>query len=115
MNTLIACCGNDKGIKHLELLIEKQDWNNIIVVASELIKLDCKKEVEFVLIDTKNPLTELSLELRQKLRGKLTDFEVGVNLFSGTGKEHMALMSALIQSGIAIRFVAITPNGVKEI
>lgn len=115
MTDLIACCGNDKGLKHLELLIEKQDWNNVVVVSSEKVVLNCSKKIDFISVDSKKQLSELSLELRQKLRGKLTDFEVGVSLFSGSGKEHMALMSALIQSGIAIRFVAITPDGVKEI
>ena len=41
--------------------------------------------------------------------------EVGLNFISGTGKEHMALLSAVLKLGIGIRFFALTKDGVKEI
>jgi len=38
-----------------------------------------------------------------------------VNIVSGDGKEHMALISALLKLGLGIRFVALTKEGIKEI
>ena len=38
-----------------------------------------------------------------------------VNLFSGCGKEHMSIMSAILKLGLAIRFVDLSESGVKEI
>ena len=41
--------------------------------------------------------------------------EAAVNLISGNGKEHMAVISALMKLGLGIRLIALTPNGIKEI
>ena len=49
------------------------------------------------------------------LKGKIKDPEVDVNFISGTGREHMALMSALLKLGVGIRLVAITKEGMEEI
>jgi len=49
------------------------------------------------------------------LKGKIRGIEAAVNLISGTGKEHMAIMSALLKLGLAIRFVTLTDSGVREI
>ena len=46
---------------------------------------------------------------------KIKDSEVAVNFVSGTGKEHMALLSALLKLGIGIRLLALTKEGVTEI
>ena len=51
----------------------------------------------------------------QKLKEKISGIEVGLNIVSGSGKEHMALISALLKLGIGIRLVALTSNGVKEV
>jgi len=34
---------------------------------------------------------------------------------SGSGKEHMALLSALLKLGLGIRLVSFTNNGIKEL
>ena len=41
--------------------------------------------------------------------------ETAVNLISGDGKEHMALLSALLKLGVGIRLIALTKEGVKEV
>jgi len=40
---------------------------------------------------------------------------VGVNFISGAGKEHMALVSALMKLGVGFRLMASTMDGVKEL
>jgi hypothetical protein len=66
-------------------------------------------------IDPSKFLPELVEDLKNVLKGKINGLEVGVNFISGSGKEHMALMSALQQLGIGLRLVALTKDGVKEI
>ena len=46
---------------------------------------------------------------------KSGDFEVAVTLASGTGKEHMALISALLSIPVGIRLVVYTKDGVQVI
>ena len=57
----------------------------------------------------------MAKELKEKLTGKIKGIEVAVNFVSGEGKEHMALMSALLKLGIGVRFVALKPDGIEEI
>ena len=49
------------------------------------------------------------------LKGKIKDTEVEVNFISGAGKEHMAIMGALLKLGVGIRLMALTRDGVEEI
>jgi len=63
----------------------------------------------------KKTISELSSNIQEQLKGKLNDLEVAVNIVAGSGKEHTALMSAILKLGFGIRLVALTPNGVKDI
>jgi hypothetical protein len=49
------------------------------------------------------------------LKDKIKGTEVALNLVSGTGKEHMAILAALLKLGVGIRLVALTKEGFKEI
>ena len=51
-------------------------------------------------------------EARKELSG---DFEVAISLASGNGKEHMALISALLSIPVGIRLVVYTKEGIKYI
>ena len=47
-----------------------------------------------------------------KLKGKLSSTEVALSIASGDGKEHMALISALLSIPAGVRFVALTKDGI---
>lgn len=118
MTTLIACLSSGKGTwGHVQRLIDGQDWDKIILVTNEFGKDNFKltKKVELVVVDFKKSVKDLIKELVSALKGKVRDIEVGVNLVSGTGKEHMALLSALTKIGVGIRFIAVTKEGIEEI
>jgi hypothetical protein len=59
------------------------------------------------------------MELRdyflKKLKGKFNGTEVGLTIASGNGKEHMALISALINLPVGIRFAALTKEGIIDL
>ena len=66
-------------------------------------------------IDFKSML-ELKSDLMEKLKVKLAgDFEVALSIASGSGKEHMALISALLSIPVGIRLVVYTKEGVQVI
>lgn len=61
------------------------------------------------------PLVALKKELTEKLKPKFdSDFssEVALSIASGTGKEHMALVSALLSIPVGVRFTALTKDGI---
>ena len=60
-------------------------------------------------------LKELKEEFGKKLKGKCNGTEVALSLASGDGKEHMALISALINLPVGIRFAALTKEGIIDL
>ena len=45
----------------------------------------------------------------------INGMEVALNFVSGRGKEHMALVSAVLKLGLGVRFIALKPGGIEEI
>jgi len=118
MATLIACISTGKGTwAHVNKVIEYQEWSKIILIVNEFAK-DFKpnKPAEKILVNTNKTTTELAEELKQKLQNNLKgEFEAALNIISGDGKEHMALLSALLKLGIGIRLIVLTKEGIREI
>ena len=115
---LVACLTTGKGTwGHVSRLIADQEWENIYLITNEFGKENFTpaKKANFVLVDTRRGTEELRDEIKNQLKGFLKGTELAVNLVSGTGKEHMAVLSALLQLGFGVRFLALTKDGIKEI
>jgi len=116
MTDLIACLTNDKGeFEHVKRVIEGQDWKNIYVVTKEGDVSKLNKEVQIIKLDMSKTISELTSSIKEKLDGKINDLEVAVNIVAGTGKEHTAIISAVLKMGLGIRLVVLTPEGVRDI
>jgi len=118
MTQLIACLSTGKGTwSHVSRLINEEAWDKVFLITNSFGKenfTSAEKPVEFMEIDQNKPLIELRDDIKTHLKDKL-DGDVAVNLISGTGKEHMAIISALLQLGVGIRLIAHTKEGIKEI
>jgi hypothetical protein len=114
---LVAFLGNDKETYgQVTGLINRGDWEKIILIKSKSSsEFSSSKKTETITLDTSKPLTELKTELLQKLKGKFSGFDVNLSIASGNGKEHMALISALLTLPVGIRLVVFTKNGVEFI
>lgn len=118
MTDLVACLSSgEKSWAHVARLIKEQEWSKVFLVTDDFGKKNFKaeKEAEFIVVDFQKPVSELIEGIRQGLKGKITDLEVALNLVSGTGKEHMAILSALLKLGVGIRLMAVTKEGIKEL
>ena len=114
---LVAFLGNDKETwGQVTGLINKGEWEKIILVKSKEAKeFPTPKNGESLAVDTTKPLKELKEEMMQKLKGKFSGFDAHLSIASGNGKEHMALISALLSLPIGIRLTIFTKNGVEFI
>jgi hypothetical protein len=115
---LIAYLSTGKGTwGHVSHLISNEEWEDIILVTNEFGKENFtpEKKAEFVIVDSSQALLSLTQEIQEKLKDKIKGTEVALNIVSGTGKEHMALLSALLKLGVGIRLKALTKDGVKEL
>ena len=118
MTDLVACISSGKkSFSHVARLINEGEWKNVFIITNEQGKKSFKadKEVHYVAVDFDKPVSLLIEDIRKGLHGKIDDFEVALNIVSGNGKEHMAILSALLKLGVGLRLMAVTKEGVKEI
>lgn len=111
MPTLIACLSSGKGTwAEVSRIIAAQQWSKVFLITDKFgsEKFQANK-AEFVLINTFDTLDKLIVDIKAGLKG-ITDFEVALNLVSGSGKEHMALMEAVLELGLNFRLVTIDTN-----
>ena len=114
---LIALLSTGKGTwAQVAGLIKHGEWDKIILVGSDFAKdFKHEKEFEFIQVDLNKKLKDLKEEFSEKLKGKFNGTEVALSIASGEGKEHMALISALINLPVGIRFAALTKDGVIDL
>lgn len=118
MPTLIACLSTGKGTwAEVSKIAQSQEWNKIFLITNQFGKENYKpgKNTELVLVDSfpDTPTTIITDQIKKQLKDKITDFEVALNLASGSGKEHMAILEAVLQLGLNFRLVAVNRNTVE--
>ena len=112
---LVALLSSGKGSwAQVAGLINRGEWENITLIGSEFAeKFSIDKPHNFIKVDTNKNILELKQELVEKLKGKFGGFsEVALSIASGDGKEHMALISALLSIPVGVRFTALTKEGI---
>jgi|SRR3989344_4762725 len=118
MTELIACLSSGKGTwTHVKSLMQKEDWEKIILVTNQFGRENFKteKDAVFILVDFQKEINFLMNDIKNSLKGKISGLEVALNIVSGEGKEHMALLAALMQLGIGFRLVYAAEKGIEEI
>jgi len=93
-------------------VINKGDWESIILVGTDFArKFNSQKDFEFIEINSAG-IVEMKENILKKLQGKIKGTEVALSIASGNGKEHMALISAILNLPAGIRFTALTKDGI---
>ncbi|MDP2628523.1 MAG: hypothetical protein Q8P15_01345 [Nanoarchaeota archaeon] len=114
---LIALLSTGKGSwAQVSGLMTHGEWDNVILLGGDFAKdFKHEKKFEFLKVDLDKKIKDLQNEFLQKLKGKINGTEVALSIASGEGKEHMALISALINLPVGIRFAALTKEGVIDL
>jgi len=114
---LVALLSSGKGSwAQVSGLMNHGEWDNIILLGDDFARtFKHEKPFEFIKIDLNKKLLELKEEFSKKLKEKIKGIEVALSIASGDGKEHMALVSALINIPVGIRFAALTKDGVVDL
>ena len=114
---LVALLSTGKGTwSQISGLINHGEWEKVIILGDEFAKkFSSEKKYEFIKVDLNKKIKDLKEEFLKKLKGKLNGTEVALSIASGDGKEHMALISALINLPVGIRFAALTREGVIDL
>lgn len=114
---LIALLSTGKGTwAQISGLMNHGEWEKIILLGDDFAKdFKHEKKFEFIKVDLNKKLNDLKEEFSTKLKGKFEGTEVALSIASGDGKQHMALISALINLPVGIRFAALTKEGVVDL
>ena len=115
MTSLIASLSTGKGSwAHVAELIKAEDWESIFLITNTFgaQKFSVEgKQLNFVIINPDAGVKSISESIISQLDGKIVDTEVALNLISGSGKEHMAILSSVLQLGLGIRFICSSEDG----
>ncbi len=117
MASLVMCVGEGKGTwSSVAQVLREIPWDKVVIVTTSFFReqLALEKEALFVIVDSQAELPVMVEHIRKELDGTLFG-DVAVNFVSGTGKEHMAILAALLKIGVGIRLFAATKEGCKEI
>jgi hypothetical protein len=113
MATLIACLSTGKGTwGHVSALISQENWDKIFLITNDFgkEKYTNDKPFEAIVIDNNKKPEDLTNDIKAALEGKIPDTEVALNLVSGSGNEHMAVLSAILKLGLGVRLVLAGPE-----
>ncbi len=115
MTKLIACLSTGKGTwAEVIKVIESSDWEKVFLITNEFGKEKFTHDnVELIVVN--GSVKEMSDQIHKFLRNKIGFDEVAINLVSGNGNEHMALITAVLRLGTGIRFITTEEGKIKEI
>jgi hypothetical protein len=109
MPTLIACLSTGKGTwAEVIKIINSQPWDKVFLLTNEFGKQNFKGNAELVIINSDyQEVAQLAAQIKSALKDKISDFEVALNIASGTGREHMALLEAIMELGLNFRLISV--------
>ena len=118
MTDLITCLSVGKGTwTEVRSVIEREKWRKVFIITNDFGKQKYLpiKDTEFIVIDARKSLKELVAAIKDAIKDKVEGTEVGLNLNSGSGKEHMAILAAILKNGLSFRLVTIDSDKVTEL
>ena len=111
---LVGLVISNGNIEQVVNLAKKEEWDEIFIVSNQ-DSLPLGKKHALIKINSNSRLVDMKADLLKKLKGRLKGTEVALSIASGTGKEHMAIISALLSIPVGIRFVALTKDGIVHL
>ncbi|MFH1239979.1 MAG: hypothetical protein V1672_02075 [Candidatus Diapherotrites archaeon] len=118
----IATLGIGKGTwGHVARLISEGEWDKVVLISNEWGKENFKiskdeeenakklKNSDWAIVNTNAGFDTI----KDVIKDKLPSGDVHVSLISGSGKEHMAVLAALKESGTNFKLITLTGDGTK--
>jgi len=114
--TFITCLSTGKGTwGTVKSIITKGNFEKVIVITNDFGKEKFQDECDMIVVDTFGEIQDIKDKILKELPDSKFGSEVALNIDSGSGKEHMALISALIEKGYGFKFVTLKDENVITI
>ncbi len=118
MTILIACLLTGKGTwSEVTKLVQNADWEHVYLVTNSFGQQNyspTKKDKTTLIVINEEVDMQAIISTLQPAFASLFG-EAAVNISSGSGKVHMAVLAALLKSGAGIRFVVPTEQSFVEV
>jgi len=114
MTELIALLSTGKGTwSNVSRIIQDGGFSKVFIITNDFGSQNFTKRdnMEIIVVNFDKPLKELSNDMVSALKGKVSGIETGINFISGAGKEHMALLAAVMKLGLNFRLIILTEQG----
>ena len=116
MTDFIALLSTGKGTwTEVGKLIKAENWNNVYLVTNDfgVKNFNPGRKAEFILVNLDGSIEEIKENIMKQLDKKLS-IDAAINIASGSGKEHAALLSAALSLGAGIRLITIKGDKMVE-
>jgi len=112
MRTFITTVGKGKGTWGKVKRICSEEWDQIVVLGNAWAKDTFKVEpsYEWIVLDEEKDICQQITDIIEGLPEDMGD--IYVNITSGSGTEHLALISALITDKKAFKTVCVCDDGI---
>lgn len=113
---LIACLSTGKGTwGTVRAIINKDVFEKIIIITNDFGKEKFQEECDMIVVDTFGETQDIKSKIIESLPDSKFASEVALNIDSGSGKEHMALISALIEKGYGFKFITLKDDEIVNL
>jgi hypothetical protein len=112
----VACIGQDtQNWGQITALLNRLEYEKAVLVVDGMASgYPTNDRCTILKVDLGQPLLTLQQDLREKFKKTIGgEFEVALSLASGTGKDHMAVLSALLNIPVGVKLVVYTKEGVQ--
>ena len=117
MNLVIYVGEDRESYGQITALINRSESESIVLVKNKkVIDFPFDERCKIIEVDTSADINSLREDIKEKVKKEIgKEFEISLSIASGTGKEHMALISALLAIPVGVKFVVFTRNGIEFI
>lgn len=113
MKTFLGILSTGKGTwGQVAHIIDNNEYENVYLISNEWAqdKFTCSKKVNWIIIDPRKGFSEITQELEEQMPKDIK--EVDLNIHSGSGKEHSAVLSLLLKNNVKFKIVTINAEGI---
>lgn len=115
MKTFLGVLSTGKGTwGQVAHIVDNTDYENVYLISNEWAqdKFSCSKKVNWIIIDPRKGFSEILSDIEEQFPKDMT--EIDLNIHSGSGKEHSAILAILQQKKIKFNVVTINAEGIVK-
>ncbi|MDD3178082.1 MAG: hypothetical protein PHR26_01045 [Candidatus ainarchaeum sp.] len=113
MKTFLGVLSTGKGTwGQVAHIVDNTDYQEVYLISNEWAqdKFSCSKKVNWIIIDPRKGFSEILGDIEEQFPKNLT--EIDLNIHSGSGKEHSAILAILQKKKIKFNIITINAEGI---